>query len=114
VPGRDFAHAGTLPVGAGHDRAAAYAVLYGPGDEPADWLRAGEALSAGWLAATERGMAVLPYSAVVELPAIRAALRRVLASVGYPYLVLRLGTAAQAPPHTRRLPVSQTVEVTGG
>src|SRR6266540_2039431 len=31
VPGRDFGHPGTLPVGAGHDRAAVYAILYGEG-----------------------------------------------------------------------------------
>lgn len=114
VPGRDFAHAGTLPIGDGHDRAATYVVLYGRGDEPADWLRAGEALSAGWLAATEEGVAVLPYSSVVELPAIRTALRQVISAVGYPYIVLRLGTAdpdTAGPPHTPRLPASQTVEI---
>ncbi|BCB77440.1 NAD(P)H nitroreductase [Phytohabitans flavus] len=117
VPGRDFAHAGTLAIGDGHDEAAVYAVLYGPGDEPADWLRAGEALSAGWLAATEAGIAVLPYSSVVELPAIRTALRNVISGVGYPYLVLRLGTAdpdAAGPPPTPRLPASETVEVARG
>jgi nitroreductase len=117
VPGRDFAHAGTLPIGDGHDKAATYAVLYGPGDEPADWLRAGEALSAGWLAATAQGIAVLPYSSVVEQPAIRAALRHAIADVGYPYLVLRLGTAdpdAAGPPHTPRLPAGRTVEVADG
>lgn len=114
VPARDFAHAGTLPIGDSHDDAATYAVLYGPGDEPVDWLRAGEALSAGWLAATEEGIAVLPYSSVVELPAIRAALRQVISFIGYPYLVLRLGTAdpdSAGPPHTPRLPASQTVEI---
>ena len=37
--------------GAGHDRAASYAVIYGDEDEPESWLRAGEALSAAWLTA---------------------------------------------------------------
>jgi len=93
VPGRDFVRAGTLAVGPGHDRAATYALLYGPGDEPADWLRAGEALSAGWLAAIEQGVTVLPFSSVIELPSTRAALRRVISDLGHPYLVLRLGRA---------------------
>jgi hypothetical protein len=58
VPGRDFGLNGTLPVSAGHDTAAVYAVLYGPGDTNVDWLRAGEALSAGWLDAVDHGLAV--------------------------------------------------------
>ncbi|GAA4711729.1 Acg family FMN-binding oxidoreductase [Phytohabitans rumicis] len=117
VPGRDFVRAGTLSVGAGHDRAAVYAMLYGPGDEPADWLRAGEALSASWLAATEQGLTVLPFSSVIELPATREALRRVISGIGYPYLVLRLGLAdpdVAGPPHTPRLPGAQTIDVVTG
>jgi len=117
VPGRDFVRAGTLSVGHGHDRAAAYAVLYGRGDEPSDWLAAGEALSAGWLVATELGVTVLPFSSVIELPATRQALRGVISNVGYPYLVLRLGTAdpdTAGPPHTPRLPVTQTIEILAG
>jgi hypothetical protein len=93
VPGRDFGHPGTLPVGADHDTAATFAILYGAGDTPADWLRAGEALSAAWLAATELGVAVLPLSATVEIPATRLVLRRLVANLGAPYLVLRLGFA---------------------
>jgi nitroreductase len=117
VPGRDFVRAGTLAVGPGHDRAAAYAVLYGRGDEPADWLEAGQALSAGWLVAVELGVTLLPFSSVIELPATRQALRGVISDVGYPYLVLRLGTAdpdAAGPPHTPRLPAAQTIEVVAG
>lgn len=117
VPGRDFVRAGTLTVGRGHDRAARYAILYGPGDEPADWLRAGRALSAGWLTATELGVTVLPFSSVIELPSLRQVLRSVVSNLGYPYLVVRLGTAdpeTAGPPHTPRLPVAQTIEVVGG
>ncbi|MDW5330431.1 Acg family FMN-binding oxidoreductase [Plantactinospora sp. KLBMP9567] len=116
VPGRDFVRAGTLTVGPGHDRAASYAILYGPGDEPADWLRAGAALSAGWLTATELGVTVLPFSSVIELPSTRQALRSVISNLGYPYLVVRLGTAdpeTAGPPHTPRLPAAQTIEVAG-
>ncbi len=115
VPGRDFVRMGTLEAGAGTDRAASYVVLFGRGDEPLDWLRAGEALSAGWLAATEQGVSVLPFSAVVEVLATRETLRRMLSGIGYPYLVLRLGvmdSAHPGPPHTPRLPAKQLIEVT--
>ncbi|MFY1701193.1 Acg family FMN-binding oxidoreductase [Micromonospora sp. WMMA1923] len=113
VPGRDFGRPGTLPVGPGHDRAAAYALLFGDEDEPESWLRAGEALSAAWLAATRLGVSVVPLSGVVEVPGTRQILRQLLAGLGYPYLVLRLGLADPAhagPPHTPRLAVEQTVD----
>jgi hypothetical protein len=114
VPGRDFGHGGSLPVGPGHDRAAVYAILYGDEDSPLGWLRGGEALSAIWLAATEADLTVLPLSAAVEVPITRRRLRRMLADVGEPYLVLRLGAADPdhaGPPHTPRLPTDQVVDI---
>ncbi|WP_407939941.1 Acg family FMN-binding oxidoreductase [Micromonospora tarapacensis] len=120
VPGRDFGRPGTLPVGPGHDQAASYGLLYGDQDEPVDWLRAGEALSAGWLTATRLGVSVVPLSGAVEVPATRQTLRQVLAGLGHPYLVLRLGVADPAhagPPHTPRLSREQVVDtsaVAGG
>ncbi|MBO4209219.1 nitroreductase, partial [Micromonospora echinofusca] len=105
VPGRDFGRPGTLPVGPGHDRAAVYGLLSGDEDEPESWLRAGEALSAAWLAATRLGVSVVPLSGVVEVPGTRQTLRGLLAGMGFPYLVLRLGVADPAhagPPHTPR------------
>lgn len=117
VPGRDFARAGTLtaPGFGAAEGAAVYLMLFGSGDEPADWLRAGEALSAGWLAATGLGLSVLPFSAVIEVPSVRESLRRdILAGLGHPYLVVRLGVPD--PDHglaarTPRLPASQTITV---
>jgi nitroreductase len=113
VPSRDFGHPGSLTVDAQHDTAATFAILYGDQDLPEDWLRAGEALSAAWLTATELGVSVLPLSATVEVPATRATLRRLLSGTGEPYLVLRLGYADPdhpAAPHTPRLPAEQTIE----
>lgn len=113
VPARDFGAPGTLPVGPGHDRAATYALFYGDGDEPIDWLRAGEALSAAWLTATAHGVSTMPLSAVVEVPDTRTALRRVLSGLGYPYLVVRWGmppSTPAAPPHTPRLASAQLVD----
>jgi len=113
VAERDFGTAGTLAAGAGHDSAASYAVLYGQGDERADWLRAGEALSALWLAATEHGAGLLPLSSPAEVPFVRHQLRHLLGDIGFPYLALRLGTydATHAgPARTPRLPADQVIE----
>lgn len=115
IPGRDFGHLGTMPVSAEHDRCAVFAVLYGRSDERSGWLRAGEALSAGWLTATERGLSVLPISAPIEVGSTREVLRRTVSDLGYPYLVLRLGIIdAHLPqaPHAPRLPVGQIIERT--
>ncbi len=114
VPGRDFGHSGQLPISAGHDRAAVYAVLYGDEDSRLDWLRGGEALSAAWLTATELAVSVLPLSAAVEVSSTRQNLRRLLSNLGEPYIVLRFGMADPdnaGPPHTPRLPSAQVVEV---
>jgi hypothetical protein len=117
VPGRDFGRPGTMPISSGHDRSAVFALLYGRSDERADWLRAGEALSAGWLTAVEHGVTVLPLSAPVEVGSTRAVLRRLVADLGYPYLVLRLGKVdpvATRPPYSPRLPADQIIERTEG
>jgi nitroreductase len=114
VPGRDFGHPGTLPVSAGHDRTAVYMILYSDEDTPVGWLRGGEALSAAWLTATQLGVSIVPLSAAVEVTGTRVALRQLLAGLGYPYLVLRLGVAdAEHPgaPHPPRLPSQQVVEI---
>jgi nitroreductase len=116
VPGRDFGQLGALPISAAHDTAASYAILYGAEDTPVTWLRCGEALSAGWLAATELGVSVLPLSAVVEVPATRQTLRHMLFGIGHPNLVLRFGNADpehRGPRPTPRLPSAQTIETVG-
>jgi nitroreductase len=114
VPDRDFGTTGTLPIGSGHDREAVYAILYGDEDGALAWLRAGEALSALWLEATQRGLTVLPLSAAVEVPQTRQTLQRMLADLGQPCLVLRIGIGdpdQAGPAHTPRLPAQQTVEI---
>jgi hypothetical protein len=113
VPGRDFGHSGDLAISAAHDLAAVFAILHGASDERRDWIRAGEALSAGWLTATELGISVLPHSAPVEVIGTRDTLRRILAYLYHPYLVVRLGTVdamVSDPPHAPRLPADQTID----
>jgi nitroreductase len=114
VADRDFGHGGTLPVSEEHDRAAAYAILYGDEDAPPGWLRGGEALSAIWLVAIENRLSVLPLSAVIEVAETRHQLRRMLSDLGEPYLAIRLGVPDPdhaGPPHTPRLPADQVVDI---
>lgn len=114
VPSRDFGHVGVLPVADQGDSAATYAILYGLDDQPASWLRCGQALSAVWLYATQKGIAVLPLSAPIEELPTRQALHGILGGLGSAHLPLRLGMSDPAfpvPARTPRLPVNVTVTV---
>ncbi|WP_130512637.1 nitroreductase [Krasilnikovia cinnamomea] len=86
-----------------HDRAATFAVLHGRGDHDIDWLRAGEALSAGWLVATQLSVSVLPFSAPIEQTRARETLRHAMPDLNHPYLMIRLGRHTvhghRTPPH---------------
>jgi hypothetical protein len=112
---RDFGTEGTLPIGGGHDRESAYAVLFGDADDPVSWLRGGRALSAVWLRATVLGIALLPFSQVVEIAYTRELMHRMLARLGVAYIVLRLGVAdpdEAGPPPSPRLRFDQIADVT--
>ena len=100
VPVRDFvpdASAG-LTAGPAHDAGAAYVVLFGDDDHPARLLAGGEALSALLLLATADGLATAPLSHTVEVQWPRQQLRGLIAGIGEPYLVVRLGHAVSADP----------------
>jgi nitroreductase len=97
VPIRDFAPGGRPGAAtAGHDDAAAYVLLFGAADDPAGWLRGGEALSALLLGAAADGLAASPFSEAMETPWPRRLLTDLLGGVGTPYLVVRLGYADPA------------------
>ena len=88
-------------------------VLQGAGDQRADWLRGGEALSAGWLTATALNLSVLPLSAVVEVADSRTAIGRLTGAGGFPYLVPRFAAAGPAAGQGRptpRLPVAAVID----
>ncbi|HEY0699802.1 MAG TPA: nitroreductase, partial [Micromonospora sp.] len=109
VPVRDHALGAEpgLEVGDGHDRGASFAVLYGPTDDRAGWLRGGEALSALLLTAVVDGLSTAPLSDPVERAWPRRLLRELLAGAGEPYLALRIGIRAgggDLPPVPRREP----------
>jgi nitroreductase len=109
VPVRDYAPGGPagLSAGAGFDLGAAFVVLFGRGAQPAEVLRGGEALSALLLTATANGLATAPLSDTIEVAWPRRLLRTLLADVGEPYVIVRLGyheAAAPLPDAPRRDP----------
>ncbi|WP_433287465.1 Acg family FMN-binding oxidoreductase [Micromonospora sp. CA-244673] len=116
VPLRDYAPGGAagLSAGAGFDRGAAYLILFGERDDPAAWLRGGEALSALLLTATAEGLASAPLSDAIEVAWPRRMMRDLLAGIGDPYLVVRVGWGPDddLPPAPRRAP-ADVIEVTG-
>jgi hypothetical protein len=109
VPVRDFAPEGNpgLSAGAGVDKGAAYVIIFGMTDRPADLLRGGEALSALLLLATADGLATAPLSEAVEVAWTRHLLTSLLSDVGEPYIAVRLGYPIDReplPPQVRRAP----------
>ncbi|GAA3452343.1 Acg family FMN-binding oxidoreductase [Dactylosporangium matsuzakiense] len=112
VPVRDFGLGGeaALPPGDGDDAGAVYMVVATAGDEPVDWLVAGEAVSAVWLTATAQGLTGSPMSDVIEIPGARVLVRSLLPPPGQPQLVLRFGVAPpNEPPASPRRPAAEPV-----
>ena len=81
-------------------------------DDRLSQLRAGEALSAVILHATQAGLATCPLSEVLEIEETRTALRdEVLEGTLSPQLLVRIGWAPPQPlPATPRLPVDATID----
>ncbi|GAB1640349.1 Acg family FMN-binding oxidoreductase [Krasilnikovia sp. MM14-A1259] len=114
VPVRDYAPDGNagLDPGDGYDLGAAFVVLFGLTDRPADVLRGGEAMSALLLGATAEGLATAPLSDMIEVDWPRHLLRELLAGVGEPYVVVRLGYLDADPlPATPRRAAADVIEI---
>ena len=90
-------------------------VLCDAADEPASWLRAGEGLSALWLAATAIGLAVVPLSSVIEVEETRVAMQHeVLGGLVKPLVLVRVGWKAISRgelPRTSRRPVDEILQL---
>lgn len=96
-----------LPGHGPADDAAELLVLATNGDEPVDRLRAGEAMSAALLAATQLALATTPLSQALEVDVTRKELQQqVLHIPEHPQLIIRIGwpatAAAELPPTPRR------------
>lgn len=102
------------------------ALLVTPGDEPVNWLRAGQALERAWLEATAAGLAVSLLTQPLELSHLRWLARPLSAvganlphgglaagpqsgSTGWPQVLLRLGHAFAPTAPTPRRPVTDVL-----
>jgi hypothetical protein len=112
---RDFAGGGEtgLHGGLGDDTFADFLVLATAGDQPSDWLLAGEAMSSVWLTATAHTVAASVLSDVIEVHEARAMVASLLPVQSYPQLVLRVGVAAHPtpPPASPRRRLEAVIEV---
>jgi hypothetical protein len=90
------------------ERQPTLAVLSTQGDEPQDWLRAGQALQRVWLVATSHEVAMSLVNQPVEHADLRWLVRDPLAGWSEPQVVLRLGYGPEVPPTPRR-PVAEFI-----
>ncbi|MFF8475665.1 Acg family FMN-binding oxidoreductase [Streptomyces sp. NPDC015414] len=112
APLRDFA--GRRPVtdrgATAFERNPHLALLSTPGDAPADWLRAGQALERVLLEATLAGLATSLTSHALESPDLRLLVRDPVVGRGNVQMVLRLGYGPFGPATPRR-PVREVLDI---
>jgi len=104
LPIRDFDTSGMgwLPVETRSSMDQCLLLLGTLDDEPASWLRAGEALERVWLQLTRRGYVASPLTQVIEVARTHELLRLELQLRMHPHLMLRVGRAAETPASNRR------------
>lgn len=86
-------------------------VLTTPGDGPADWLAAGQALARALVVAADRGLAASYANEPVEVVPLRERLAALVGG-GVPQVVFRVGYP-EAQPHTLRRPVRDVTDHAG-
>jgi hypothetical protein len=104
VPIRDFdtSGRGQLPSYTHSSIDQCLLVLGTDDDDPASWVRAGEALERVLLEIARLGYTASPLTQVIEVPATHAELRQRLRLSMHPHVVLRVGRAAPTPATPRR------------
>lgn len=112
-PGRDFAHGqgwGLPPsmMAPLHRSAGVVAQLATSADQPADWIRSGQALQRVLLVAAANGIAAALHSQPLELPELREFIRIRLGSGAYPQMLLRFGATDKVTTSIRR-PVEEVL-----
>lgn len=88
--------------------APALAVLGTLGDQPADWLRTGQALARLLLRASAEGVESSFFNQPVEVPAVREQVRTLLERDGPPQMIIRLGYGPTVEASARR-PVAEVL-----
>ncbi|WP_431521531.1 Acg family FMN-binding oxidoreductase [Actinomadura madurae] len=115
-PGRDFARGqgwGTRPTPSEEPAVAGVVLLLvTDGDEPAEWLHAGQALQRALLRASETDLSAAFHTQALEVPELRAFIRAHFCHDAHPQMLLRLGAAGGAEtPATVRRPVEDVMIV---
>lgn len=87
---------------------AATAILHTSGDDPGDWLCAGQALHRILARAASRWIFASLHTQPLENPAIRARIADQLTLAGAPQMILQLGPARITQATARRLPAELT------
>lgn len=82
-----------------------------PGDTPADWLNAGQAIAVILLRATAHGLSASFLNQPVEVPELRTRLCDLVDDTHYPQLLLRLGYAAVDQDEDRTTPRRTVADV---
>ncbi|MGW7459456.1 Acg family FMN-binding oxidoreductase [Streptomyces sp. NPDC054797] len=112
APVRDFGSWRPVPgrESAVFEKHPQIALLGTPGDSPADWLRAGQAMQRVLLQATLDGLVTSMTSQPLEWPELRWTVRDPVAAMGHVHMVIRLGYGPQGPATPRR-PVHEVLVV---
>jgi hypothetical protein len=106
-PARDFAHGRGWGLPPRTDApvarsAGAAALLTTSDDDPASWVRAGQALQRVLLLASSCGVATALHSQPLEIPLLRDFVHAQFGDGGYPQMVLRFGRSGGATVSVRR------------
>ncbi|HYQ81515.1 MAG TPA: hypothetical protein VEP68_08440 [Anaeromyxobacteraceae bacterium] len=88
--------------------ARALLVVCTRGDEPADWLAAGESLQRVLLSATASDLYASYFNSPLEIPGLRRDLRATLGEAWHPQVMFRLGYGLEVRPTPRR-PVGEVL-----
>lgn len=77
-------------------------VLMTPGDEPRDWIRAGQGMERALLCATSLGLSTGLMNQAIQVKPARARVRGLLNTSLWPLAILRFGFGSEARPTPRR------------
>lgn len=115
-PGRNFARGhgwGTQTDAPREPVAGVVAILTTSGDEPADWLRAGQAMQRILLrAGAEEDLSAAFHTQALEVPELRNFIRTRFCAGRHPQMLLRIGHAepsADSPPATVRRSIDEVL-----
>ncbi|MFI7497967.1 Acg family FMN-binding oxidoreductase [Streptomyces sp. NPDC049687] len=114
-PGRDYAGLTRMfptPSQRRPARTGPVAILSTDRDDPAAWLRAGEALQRILLEAADHGVMAAFHTQPLEVPSLRVRIRQTLSGGAFPQMIFRLGYPALVQPLPRR-PLAEVLRVAG-